>query len=70
MHDEILYTPGVDQLRQREAHDHTEKLAQAIADAAKRAGIYNGEVPLTGPQLLMLLDDLVSSVSIASSSPQ
>jgi hypothetical protein len=33
-------------------------LARAIAGAAQRAGIYNGEVPLTGPMLLLLLDDL------------
>jgi hypothetical protein len=36
-------------------------LAEAIAQAAQKAGIYNGEVPLTVPQLIMLCDDLVSS---------
>lgn len=70
MHDEILYTPGVNQHRPREMHDHTEKLAQAIAQAAKKAGIYNNEVPLTGPQLLMLLDDMVSRIPTTASSPQ
>jgi len=33
-------------------------LAEAIAEAAHKAGIYNGEVPLTGPHLLLLADDL------------
>ena len=33
-------------------------LGSAIAEAAKRAGIYNGEVSLTGPELIMLCDDL------------
>jgi hypothetical protein len=40
-----------------------EKLAEGIANAAQRAGIYNGEVPLTGPHLLMLLDDLASAAA-------
>jgi hypothetical protein len=35
-------------------------LGKAIADAALKAGIYNGEVPLTGPHLLLLLDDMVA----------
>jgi len=35
-----------------------ETLAAAIAAAAQKAGIYNGEVPLAGPHLLQLLNDL------------
>lgn len=33
-------------------------LGDAIAKAALKAGIYNGEVSLTGPQLILLCDDL------------
>jgi len=33
-------------------------LAQAIADASKKAGIWNGEVSLTGPHLIMFADNL------------
>lgn len=36
-------------------------LGQAIADAAHTAGIYNNEVPLDGPQLLMMLEDLAEA---------
>lgn len=35
-------------------------LAEAIAAAARKAGIYKGDVPLTGPQLVMLCDDLAT----------
>lgn len=35
-------------------------LGRAIATAAQRAGIYNGEVGLTGPQLIQLCEDLAS----------
>lgn len=35
-----------------------QKLAQAIADAGARVGMYNGAVGLSGPQLLMILDDM------------
>jgi hypothetical protein len=35
-----------------------QKLAQAIAEAGARVGTYNGQVDLSGPQLLMILDDL------------
>ena len=38
----------------------TQKLAQAIAEAGKRGGFYNGQVDLSGPQLLIILDDLAS----------
>jgi hypothetical protein len=41
--------------------DQRDSLASAIAKAAKKAGIYNGEVSLDGPQLIMLCDDLVNS---------
>lgn len=34
-------------------------LATGIAEAAVKAGIYNGEVQTTGPHLLMFLDDMV-----------
>lgn len=37
-------------------------LAKAIADAAIKTGGYNGEVGLTGPHLLMLLDDMVEEI--------
>lgn len=43
-------------------------LAQAIADAGKAAGIYNGEAPLDGPALLMLLDDMANEMKRLSSS--
>lgn len=42
------------------------KLAEAIAGAAKKAGIYNGQVALTGPHLLMLLDDMAQGYAQAS----
>jgi hypothetical protein len=38
-------------------------LAEAIANAALKAGIYNGEVPLTGPHLLILAEDLAALAS-------
>lgn len=38
--------------------DHVELLAGEIAKLACEAGIYNNEVPLTGPQILQLLSDL------------
>jgi hypothetical protein len=37
------------------------KLAEAITAAAKKAGIYNGEVALTGPMLCQLLDNMASA---------
>lgn len=43
------------------------KLAQGIAAAAQRAGIYNGEVALSGPLLLQLLDDMAAA---AKAQPQ
>lgn len=36
-------------------------LMQCIAEAAQKAGIYNGQVNLTTPHLKMLLDDMASS---------
>ena len=36
-------------------------LADGIAKAAQRAGIYNGEVSLDGPSLLMLLENLAQA---------
>jgi hypothetical protein len=37
-----------------------EALAKATPAAALKARIYNGEVPLTGPELLLLCDDLAA----------
>lgn len=34
------------------------KLANGIADVAKAVGIYNGEVNLTGPELLLLCENI------------
>lgn len=44
-------------------------LATAIANAAKKAGIYNGKVPLSGPQLLLLCDDLAARATLPSPVP-
>lgn len=48
--------------KEKERADRAERerdmLAKAIADAAQKAGIYNGEVAMTGPHLLMLVNDL------------
>jgi hypothetical protein len=41
-------------------------LADAIAKAAQRAGIYNGEATLTGPQLVQLCEDLASTAGMNS----
>jgi hypothetical protein len=41
----------------RLTHERNE-LGRAIADTAQRGGIYNGEVPLTGPDLLLLAKDM------------
>lgn len=38
-------------------------LADGIAQAAKKAGIYNGEVSLSGPQLLLLCDELADAAT-------
>lgn len=40
----------------------SEKLGQAIADAAMKAGIYNGEVLLTGLHLTVLADNLAQTI--------
>lgn len=53
--------PPSESLVQRLTYER-DLLAEAIADAAKKAGIYNGEVPLTGPHLLMLADDLAEVI--------
>ena len=51
---ERLATAGLAEVtRQRDL------LARSIAEAAKDAGVYNGEVALDGPQLLMALEDMV-----------
>jgi hypothetical protein len=44
-----------------------DKLAQAIADVAKSLGIYNGESPLDGPQLLMLCEDIKNEFGLPAS---
>lgn len=41
-------------------------LMQCIADAAQKAGIYNGQVDLTTPHLKMLLDDMAGSSAQAA----
>jgi len=38
-------------------------LAQSIADAALKAGIWNGEVPLSGPHLLMMVNDMAECIA-------
>ena len=43
------------------ALQEAEKLMQCIADAAQKAGIYNGQVDLTPPHLKMLLEDMANS---------
>lgn len=52
-----------------EAAQERDVLAVAIAIAAQKAGIYNGEVPLTGSQLIMLCDDLASAAIISQELP-
>ncbi|WP_437309926.1 hypothetical protein [Sorangium sp. So ce388] len=37
-------------------------LGGAIADAAKRAGVYNGEVALTGPDLVLLAQNMADEI--------
>jgi hypothetical protein len=37
-------------------------LSQAIAESAQQAGIYNGEVDLTGPELVMLCNDMRNEI--------
>lgn len=36
-------------------------ICEAIAESAKRMGIYNGEAPLDGPQFVMLLADMTNA---------
>lgn len=61
----------VAELRQRAEQAERERglLAQAIADAAQKAGVYNGEVDLTGPHLLMLASDLAEQALAARQAP-
>jgi len=48
-----------------EAAEHQRSmLAQAIADASRKAGIWNGEVSLTGPHLIMFCDDMASAIKV------
>lgn len=42
------------------------QLAEAIGSAAVKAGIVKPGTPLTGPQLLMLVEDLLAGVPILS----
>lgn len=44
-------------------------LAEAIGEAARKAGIYNGEVELTGPRLLMLVDDMAENIVALEATP-
>lgn len=41
-------------------------LGSAIAQAARKAGIYNGDVALDGPQLIMLCDDLARASALCT----
>lgn len=45
-------------------------LMECIADAAQKAGIYNGQVDLTTPHLKMLLDDMASSCAPGTAEAQ
>ena len=64
MHSPIVYFPdGSPTGANRPPHDKTEVLCREIAEAAKAAGIYNGEVPLDGPQVIGLLQDLQQEAS-------
>jgi hypothetical protein len=42
-------------------------LMQSIANAAFKSGIINGEVPLDGPQCLMVLEDMAEVASMYES---
>lgn len=42
--------------------DECGALASAIANAAKRAGIYNGEVALRGPDLILLTQNMAEEI--------
>lgn len=44
-------------------HEH-DTLAKGIADAALKAGIWNGEVQLSGPHLLMMLNDMAECLAV------
>jgi hypothetical protein len=46
-----------------------QKLGAAIAGVAQRLGIYNGEVGLTGPDLLQLLADIESCAARPAAAP-
>lgn len=48
-------------LRERAEHERN-RLADGIATIAKAAGIIDGTQPLTGPQLLMLCDDVCKEI--------
>lgn len=43
-----------------DAASESERILQAIGDAAHRVGIYNGTAPLSGPLAIMLLNDMVT----------
>lgn len=55
-------------LRLNSSATDAEKLVNATAQAAIKAGIYNGETPLDGPQLLLLLDNLECAAAIRETS--
>lgn len=46
-----------------------DSLGTAIAEAAQKAGVYNGEVPLTGPELIRLCDDLAEKAPAPQPDP-
>mgnify|MGYP006921420734 CR=1 FL=1 len=51
-----------DWLRASELKTERDALAKAIRDAAVKAGICRAGVALTGPQLLMLCDDMATAL--------
>lgn len=59
-YDDLLYFDGPNTLE--EITRHRDILAGAIAEAAYKAGIYNGKTPISGPHLLMFLSDMVENI--------
>ncbi len=51
-----------DWLRASDVKAERDALAKAIRDAAVKAGICRADVALTGPQLLMLCDDMATAL--------
>lgn len=65
--DDFAAGPGFDPaLEQAQASHHVKLLIEAIGQAAQKAGLYNGQVPLTGPLALMLVDDMATCAAAPS----